>query len=176
MAVLVNISLALRKTSLSRTLIFPVTLLANGKRAKVGLAPTPYFIPVKNYFLKCTPSEVTPCVTKTRMRGSSERERVSEYLEESPHRLARSFRAPKSWDVSRHGRVAAGEGFKGAEAAVDHDLALNVPFTAGKGAECGPSFVFTGLAVPAQSGRDIGEAGHAHANGAFFALGFAAHE
>jgi hypothetical protein len=38
---------------------------------------------------------------KTRMSGSSERERVSEHLEESLHRLARSFRAPKSWDVSR---------------------------------------------------------------------------
>jgi hypothetical protein len=53
---------------------------------------------------------------KTFMSGPCERERVSECLEESPLRLARSFRAPKSWDVSRReGRTAAG-GFKGAEA------------------------------------------------------------
>jgi hypothetical protein len=49
------------------------------------------------------------------MSGPSERERVSEYLEESPHRLARSFRAPKAGDVSRREGWTAGGGFKGAE-------------------------------------------------------------
>ena len=58
-------------------------------------------------------TDVTPCVTKTRMSGSSERERVSEYLEESPRRLARSFRARKSWDVSRRRVWPAGGGLRG---------------------------------------------------------------
>ena len=52
---------------------------------------------------------------QTRPDGSSERGRVSEYLEESPHLLARPS-PPKSWDVSRREGVSGRRGIKGAEA------------------------------------------------------------
>ena len=51
-----------------------------------------------------------PTSAKSPMSGRSERKRVSECLEESPHRLARSFRARKSWDVSRRRVWLAGGG------------------------------------------------------------------
>ena len=51
---------------------------------------------------------------QTRMSETGERERVSECLEESPFRLARSFQAPKSWDGFKTGGCGQPEGVEGA--------------------------------------------------------------